>query len=43
MINANNQLDTKVIMMLDGQLTKFKFKAKHNVFSLDWDGGGGAE
>ena len=42
MINANNQWDTKVIMMLDGQLTKF-IQAKHNVFSLDWDGGGGAE
>ena len=29
-------------MMLDGQLTKF-IQAKHNVVSLDWDGGGGAE
>ena len=42
MINTKNQLDTKIIMMLDGQLTKF-IQAKHNVVSLDWDGGGDAE
>ena len=38
MINTKNELDTKIIMI------RFKFsQAEHNVVSLDWDGGGGAE